>query len=197
MLAGNVAALLSPMIFIPILTVIFGFQNYDYETMRAIRKVDDSDVAAAAHVDLELIPGAEPTTNNSGEILSEAEEKEKKKLDQAAFWARTLTVVMTICLLVLWPMPLYGSGYIFSKQFFTGWVVVGLIWLFGTAFGVILFPLYEGRANIVRVVRSMLLDVSGKKNMQHPELHEGQDVGGEGGDMPSTPEEKVSFKGEN
>lgn len=197
MLAGNVAALLSPMIFIPILTVIFGFQNYDYETMRAIRKVDDSDVAAAAHVDLELIPGAESTANNSGEILSEAEEKEKKKLDQAAFWARTLTVVMTICLLVLWPMPLYGSGYIFSKKFFTGWVVVGLIWLFGTAFGVILFPLYEGRANIVRVVRSMLLDVSGKKSMQRPELHEGQDVGGEGGDIPSTPEEKVSFKGEN
>ncbi|QKX53391.1 uncharacterized protein TRUGW13939_00470 [Talaromyces rugulosus] len=160
MLAGNVAALLSPLIFIPILTLIFGQQNYDYESMRNIRKVDDSDVAAAAHVDLEMIPGE---TSHPEDMTA----TEKQKLDKAAFWARTLTVIMTLCLLILWPMPMYGSGYVFSKKFFTGWVVVGILWLFCTAFGVVLFPLYEGRASIVRVVRMMALDAMVKGRKKH------------------------------
>ncbi|KAJ0422275.1 Sodium:solute symporter family-domain-containing protein [Aspergillus carlsbadensis] len=155
MLAGNVAALLSPMVFSPVLTYVFGPQNYDYESMRAIRKVDDSDVAAAAHVDLELVPG---------ENTSAAEEEEEiRKLNKAAFLSRTLTIGMVICFLLLWPIPMYGSSYVFSKQFFTGWVVVGIIWLFGTAFGVVLFPLWEGRGSMARVARLMFYDAMGRK----------------------------------
>ncbi|KAL3463359.1 Sodium:solute symporter family-domain-containing protein [Aspergillus heterothallicus] len=155
MLAGNVAALLSPVVFSPVLTYIFGPQNYDYESMRAIRKVDDSDVAAAAHVDLELVPGE--NTNAA------AEEEEIRKLNKAAFLSRTLTIGMVICFLLLWPIPMYGSSYVFSKKFFTGWVVVGIIWLFGTAFGVVLFPLWEGRSSMARVARLMFYDAMGRK----------------------------------
>ncbi|KAL2841372.1 Sodium:solute symporter family-domain-containing protein [Aspergillus pseudoustus] len=155
MLAGNVAALLSPVVFSPVLTYVFGPQNYDYESMRAIRKVDDSDVAAAAHVDLELVPGENTSTAE--------EEEETRKLNKAAFMSRTLTIGMVICFLLLWPIPMYGSSYVFSKKFFTGWVVVGIIWLFGTAFGVVLFPLWEGRSSMLRVARLMAYDAMGKK----------------------------------
>ena len=58
MLAGNVVALLSPLIFVPVLTYAFGPQNYDYKSMAAIRLGNDEDIAAAAHTDLELIPGS-------------------------------------------------------------------------------------------------------------------------------------------
>ncbi|OJK00996.1 hypothetical protein ASPACDRAFT_117653 [Aspergillus aculeatus ATCC 16872] len=156
MLAGNVAALLSPMIFSPVLTLLFGSQNYDYESMRAIRKVDDTDVAAAAHVDLEQIPG-EVAARTAAQ-----EEEETRKLNRAAFYSRTLTVVMVICFLILWPVPMYGSSYVFSKKFFTGWIVVGLLWLFCTTFGVVVFPLYEGRKSMVRTVRLMTLDLLGR-----------------------------------
>jgi urea-proton symporter len=156
MLAGNVAALLSPMVFIPIFTLVFGEQNYDYKSMRAIRKVDDSELAAEAHVDLELIPGE---SSRAG-VMTEDEEL---KLNKAAFYARVITVVMTLCLLVFWPMPMYGTSYVFSKRFFTGWVVVGIIWLFCSAFGVIIFPLYEGRDDIVHTVRALYLDLTGKR----------------------------------
>lgn len=188
MLAGNVAALLSPLVFVPILTFLFGPQNYDYESMRAIRKVDDSDVAADAHVDLELVPGE--TTQSDTQV-----EEENRKLNKAAFYARTLTVVMTLCYLILWPMPMYGSSYVFSKKFFTGWIVVGIIWLFGTAFGVIVFPLYEGRASIVHTVRSMFLDLTGKKK---PALY-GREVDikddtDENMSGQATPTEKVTMK---
>lgn len=154
MLAGNVAALLSPVIISPVLTLIFGSQNYDYESMRQIRRVDDSEVAADAHVDIELVPG------EHGPIDTENEE-EIRKLNKAALYSRTLTVFMAFAMLILWPIPMYGTSYVFSKKFFTGWVVVGILWLFCTLFGVVVFPLYEGRESIVRVVRMMANDAMG------------------------------------
>src|ERR1700749_3973534 len=54
MLAGNVTALLSPIIFIPILTFAFGRQNYNWESMRMIRKGDDSEIIRRASVDSEI-----------------------------------------------------------------------------------------------------------------------------------------------
>lgn len=187
MLAGNVAALLSPVIFSPVLTYVFGPQNYDYESMRAIRKVDDTDVAAAAHIDIELIPGESSPTNNA-----EEEAEEQRKLNRAALYSRTLTIGMVICFLLLWPIPMYASGYVFSKKFFTGWVVVGILWLFVTTFGVVVFPLYEGRESILRTARSMVLDAMGRR----PRAVLEAEKGGES-EMPSgvvTPTEKVEGK---
>ncbi|KAJ5121871.1 uncharacterized protein N7443_001980 [Penicillium atrosanguineum] len=184
MLAGNVAALLSPMVFVPILTYVFGPQNYDYESMRAIRKVDDTEVAVAAHIDLELVPGE---TGPSQEQIDE----EMRKLNKAAFYSRTLTVFMAFALLILWPIPMYGTSYVFSKKFFTGWVVVGILWLFCTLCGVVIFPLYEGRESIVRVVRMMSLDLMGKK----PVLHEGRKTYDSQPSGVATPAEQIEEKG--
>lgn len=113
MLAGNVTALLSPLIFVPILTYTFGKQNYDWVSMKEIRKVDDSEIIRRASVDAEIV---QTITTQS----AEQEAAEQAKLKKAAIIARSMTVFMTIALLVLWPMPLYGTGYIFSKKFFTG-----------------------------------------------------------------------------
>lgn len=154
MLVGNVVALLSPCIFIPIFTVIFGADNYDYQTMRDIRKADDHDVAAEAHVQLELVPGEAPLT---------AEEEEQRNLTRAAFIARTMTVVMTLILLVLWPFPLFGTGYVFSKPFFTGWVSVGIAWLFFSAFCVGVYPIWEGRHTIAHTSRCIWGDLTGTR----------------------------------
>jgi Na+/proline symporter len=116
MLAGNVVALLSPLIFIPVLTYAFGPQHYDWKSMQDIKKADDHDLALTAGLDLEEVPGGHAETN--------AEEgSEQATLLRAAKIARWLTVFLTVSLLLLWPMPMYGSGYIFSKKFFTGWIV--------------------------------------------------------------------------
>lgn len=179
MLAGNVAALLSPVLFSPILTYTLGSQHYDYKTMLAIRKVDDTDVAAAAQVDLEQIPGGEATTTTH----QAQEEEEERKLNRAALYSRTLTIAMVLCFLILWPIPMYGSSYVFSKRFFTGWVVVGILWLFVTTFGVVVFPLYEGRESIVRVVRLMGLDLVGGKGRKKRAMIESTSQG-EGVDIP-------------
>ena len=127
MLVGNVVALLAPCVFIPILTFAFKPQNYDWESMRLIKKADDHDLAAAAHIDLEMIPG--------GHEESRAEEEaEQAQLLRASKIARWLTVFLTLALLVFWPMPMLGSEYVFSKPFFRGWVVVAIMWLFFSGF---------------------------------------------------------------
>lgn len=155
MLAGNVVALLSPMIFIPVLTYAFGPANYDWKSMAAIRLSDDSEIASAAHTDLESIPGTQSILD------AQLSEKEQAKLNRASFIAKSMTVFMTIAFLVLWPMPMYGTGYVFSKKFFTGWVVVGIMWIFGSIGCVGLYPLWEGRGSLARVARGIMTDLRG------------------------------------
>lgn len=147
MLAGNVVALLSPLIFVPILTFAFGADNYDWSSMAAIKQADDVDASDSAPNDSE---SAIPTS------FAVAPEEDKAKLVRASKIAKIMTVCMTLAFLVLWPMPMYGSSYVFSKPFFTGWVVVGIIWLFGSSIAVGLFPLWEGRASMIRVAKGMM-----------------------------------------
>lgn len=59
---------------------------------------------------------------------------------------------------------MYGTGYIFSKQFFTGWVVVGIIWIFCSLFAVGLFPVFEGRKTLAFTAKAIFLDITGKKH---------------------------------
>jgi len=183
MLAGNVAALLSPCIFIPVLTYAFGPENYDWESMRAIRRADDDKlVASDPEVALEV--------TNPGENDAE----QQARYVRAGKIARWTTVGMTLILLVLWPMPLYGSGYIFSKSFFTGWVAIGILWLFCSGFCVALYPLWEGRHSMAFTFKSIFLDITGKKK---PAIQgrQGQVIEGKASDGDTPPEpEKADVK---
>lgn len=180
MLAGNVVSLLAPMVFIPVLSFAWKSPKYDWMSMKLIRRADDHELADAAHVDLELVPG---------ERLESAEQEaaEQRKLERAAKIARTLTIVLTLSFLVLWPMPMYGSGYIFSKRFFTGWVCVGIIWLFCSTFCVGIYPLWEGRHTSKRTVKAVFLDITGKRK---PVVHGRATVA-----ETSEAEEKIAEKG--
>ncbi|TKX20614.1 urea active transporter-like protein 1 [Elsinoe australis] len=155
MLVGNVVALLAPALFVPVFSLVFKNKPYDWVSMAEIRKADDADMAAAAHVDLEQVPGEHSRS-------SEEARAEMAKLDKSAKIARMLCAGLTLAFLILWPMPMYGSGYVFSRKFFTGWIVVGLVWLFMSFFCVGVYPLWEGRATMVRTGRAIWRDVTGQ-----------------------------------
>lgn len=156
MLAGNVVALLSPLIYIPILTYTFGPQNYNYVSMAAIRLGDDTSIAEDAHTDVELIPGA--SSVSASQLATE-----QTQLARSSVIAKTLTAVMTLVLLILWPMPLYGTGYVFSKRFFTGWVSVGIFWLGCSALTVGVYPLWEGWGSVRHTFGGIWKDLRGGK----------------------------------
>jgi urea-proton symporter len=153
-----VAALLSPLVLIPIFTLIFGLDHYDWKSMVAIRKADD---------DGDLIDEI-PASTSEGLVENDTEtpiafQTEQKNLKRAGKISKLMTVVMTIALLVIWPFPMYGSSYIFSKPFFTGWVTVGIIWIFCSLGAVGVYPIYEGRATLFRTVKAIYFDLTNKK----------------------------------
>jgi len=170
MLAGNVVALLSPLPVIAILTLIFGLDHYDWSSMSKIRLANDNDLAQSAHLDPEQIPDHHHAPQNDNAT-------EQAQLLRASKIAKTVTLILTVSFLVLWPMPMYGSGYIFSKKFFTGWVVVGILWLFISMGCVGLFPLWEGRKSMARTFRAVWKDVKGEGRQVG--RVEAQPVGGE------------------
>ncbi|KAI2782172.1 Na+/solute symporter [Daldinia loculata] len=159
MLAGNVVALLSPLVLIPIFTLIFGMDNYDWKSMMAIRRGDDHELATTAGVDLEQTAAGHVETAN--ELV-----EEQAKLSRASKISKWTTVGLTLAFLVLWPFPMYGSSYVFSKPFFTGWVTVGIIWIFCSLGAVGLFPVFEGRKTLARTFKAIALDLSGKKHVK-------------------------------
>lgn len=157
MLAGNVVALLSPIVFVPVLTYAFGADDYDWGTMAAIKQGDDAGGASSA----DDVKGRELEDGGGDQQVPPdatlmAPEQDMAKLNKASRLAKWLMLVMAVSFLVLWPMPMYGSGYVFSKPFFTGWVTVGIIWIFGSSGAVGIFPLWEGRHSIVRVSKGIL-----------------------------------------
>ena len=56
---------------------------------------------------------------------------------------------------------LYGTAYQFSKKFFTGWVIVSLLWAFFSFFSVTVFPIIEGRHLLLSWAKA-LVGKSGK-----------------------------------
>ncbi|KAK1622151.1 hypothetical protein BDP81DRAFT_508391 [Colletotrichum phormii] len=71
-------------------------------------------------------------------------------------WYRIACIMFVAIVLVtfiLWPMPLYRN-YIFEKTFFKSWTTVAIIWKF---FAVVMYPLYDGRYEIVRGVKGVWL----------------------------------------
>lgn len=50
---------------------------------------------------------------------------------------------------------MYASHYIFSSKFFVAWVVVSIIWVWGTMLVTGFYPLIDGWGQIVLVLRGI------------------------------------------
>jgi urea-proton symporter len=87
MLAGNVTALLSPVVFVPVLTLIFGLDKYDWQTMMDIRQADDHDVIKNS--------GLDEAAQRELEARGQADwEAERKQLKRTLKIASVVTVVL-------------------------------------------------------------------------------------------------------
>ena len=54
--------------------------------------------------------------------------------------------------IIVLPMPLYGSRYIFSKPFFRLWVVWTFAWAWAAGLVITLLPLWQGRHTLKLVL---------------------------------------------
>lgn len=89
--------------------------------------------------------------------------KAYRRARRLAYWSCAVFVVFAI---VLFPFTFYGTGYIFTKAAFTGWVVISLIWVFFSALACILWPLVESYPTLRDMTRMLIHDMSSKKNKE-------------------------------
>ena len=87
MLAGNLTALLSPVVFVPVFCLIFGFDKYDWKSMMEIRLADDHDMIK----DSGLNEAAQREIEMRQQADYEAEQKQLK-------WALKIASITTVLL---------------------------------------------------------------------------------------------------
>jgi hypothetical protein len=110
---GNVVSLLSGVFFSVALTFLFGKDNFDWSQLQTrIHVARDEDVKGITEEQLRQQEAAEHLTPEAITGLKRARKQ-----------AILATVILFFSMMVLWPMPMVGTSYIFSKNFFRGWVV--------------------------------------------------------------------------
>ncbi|KAJ9215167.1 hypothetical protein DTO166G4_3245 [Paecilomyces variotii] len=146
---GTVASAFSPIPYSVLITLLKP-QNYDWSDFKkehlALEKLD-SDLTTAHHHDEraavreETAPVAPPTR------------QEFKRWSRiAAFWS----IATFLGHWVIWPLPMYGSHYVFQKGFYAAWVIVAIIWLWLTMLMATFYPLIDGGfQQIIQVIRGL------------------------------------------
>ncbi|KAK6525137.1 hypothetical protein TWF694_005283 [Orbilia ellipsospora] len=157
MLCGNVVALCSPAIFIPIITFITGADNYDWLSMRQIQLVGEGNPDKAQGLDQ-----PEEINPQTGEVTYiDPYQDQMDHLEKVLGRSKKITIGMSLVMLIIWPMPFFGTGYIFSEGFFTAWIYAAIGWLLLSTLCVSIYPLYESRESIKHVVVSLMKDLCG------------------------------------
>lgn len=74
--------------------------------------------------------------------------KNDRMLAKASSTYKKIGMTAAIILPVVWPVPLYVSGYVFTQDAFLVWVWLAVVWAAGAAITVVILPLLEARHSI-------------------------------------------------
>ena len=74
-------------------------------------------------------------------------------------WA--FNTVYGLIAIILVPFSLFGTGYLFSVRFFTGWVVVSFMWVWASFVICVILPLVESRREMLVVAKGVWRDLGG------------------------------------
>ncbi|OSD07986.1 urea transporter [Trametes coccinea BRFM310] len=187
MLAGNLASIGVGGI-VTVVTSLIWPENFDFEATRAInRPAHETDPTDASPRSASLDDASSEKKQAPADVSLEpvisaraAAEEEERELDPAALkksfsiaaWA---SVILTLVMLIIIPLPLFFAQTVYGVGGLTAWVVIGMIWAFCSAIAVVLYPLWESRAALGLISRGIIKDIfargSGKfveKQAHHP-----------------------------
>ncbi|KAL3473886.1 Sodium:solute symporter family-domain-containing protein [Aspergillus californicus] len=140
---GTVASCFSPIIYSVVITLVRP-QKYDWaefkkEKLSLEKPAPDSSASSSSN-----------SIEDGGVRSTGAQDTQDLKR-----WARIAAICSAATFLghwVLWPLPMYGSQYVFDKKFYVAWVVVAIIWLWATTFVATLYPIFDGGYQQIRQV---------------------------------------------
>ncbi|GFF84779.1 hypothetical protein IFM61392_06528 [Aspergillus lentulus] len=85
--------------------------------------------------------------------------------------AQGASIAFILIGVILVPFTLFGTSYMYSKPFFTGWVVVSLIWIWATVIICVVYPVVESAGALGDISRGLWMDMKAlmgvkKKSLQ-------------------------------
>ena len=148
MLSGNLIAILSS-----------GFIHCAYSLMFPQQDFSFEDLDAKIHL-------VENDTRGLTEI-----EQDPVELRRAERWITRRGYVLTLILIVVWPVLSVPAG-VFTKPYFAFWVLVAIAWGFGAAITITVLPLTESSEDINTVLSGMFSCITGKEMPQAEDPNE-------------------------
>jgi urea-proton symporter len=130
----------------------------DPEKEASHRAKEQSSPVLSDEVSSSLSPIENQTRNPLDDIVHPFDESTLRHIRKWFRYASIYFVINVLVTIVLWPLPLYRN-YVFTRTFFTGWVVMAIIWHFGAMFAVIIYPLWDGRHDIIVGVKGAWKDL--------------------------------------
>ncbi|KAL4894700.1 Sodium:solute symporter family-domain-containing protein [Aspergillus ambiguus] len=109
-------------------------------------------------------PTSESEHPTKNEIVDFLESKQIEPMDpllveKAERFAWTANAVFVLIAVVLVPFSLFGTQYIYNKPFFTGWVVVSLIWIWASVLICVVYPVVESAGALRDISSGLWADV--------------------------------------
>ncbi|KAB8264684.1 Sodium:solute symporter family-domain-containing protein [Aspergillus pseudonomiae] len=146
---GTVASAFSPIVYSVVITVVRP-QNYNWNDFKkeklALERLESDLTTVHSH---EKGPRPESRLEEGRRQSSAFDPQELKRWGRiAAFWS----IATFLGHWVIWPLPMYGSNYVFGKGFFSAWVVVAIIWLWLTMLVAIFYPIFDGGIQQIKQV---------------------------------------------
>jgi SSS family transporter len=129
LLAGNITSILVGGI-VTFLGSLIKPDNFDFRLMKQKIMIVDAKIRRA--------------------IEHESDEEYLKRWSKFGY---KFGIALTLMLVVAWPVPLYLSGYVFSQEAYAAWVGIAVTWAATAATVIVLLPLIESRAGIIKVMK--------------------------------------------
>lgn len=169
-LAGNLASIMTGLI-VSVTISLIRPNDFDWELTRSINAITTDGVLPVEPSTPELRDSNEkkgehdhadpPQQGTAAQNLPEhlaptiQEDDDPRTLRRPFRFACIAAFVLTFILDFLLPMPMFFSEYVFSKGFFTAWVVISFIWVFASSAISCLLPIWETKDSIRALARKI------------------------------------------
>lgn len=90
------------------------------------------------------------------------EDSDEMLLKKRTLFGYKYGTIFTLLLVVIWPLPLFFSGYIFSFEFFLFWIILSIVWTIAAACFLIVKPLVESKREISTVISNVIMVIRSK-----------------------------------
>lgn len=162
MLAGNLASIGVGAIISTAASLIWP-DDYDFALTRAINA--RSAAVASTNINDELEEPEDEKKVQDASVLSVTNEAQLDPeldpvgLNKAFKFAARASIVLTLVLMIIIPLPLFFAQTVYSVTGLSVWVIVGIIWTFLSAFTVVIYSLWESRAALRLISRGVIMDI--------------------------------------